>query len=431
MNFNPSNLFYWMAKTYSDNKTEDNKIVFCNEGSSRSAKTFDAIHLIIAFCDHNKNKPLSIGIFRNTLKDSREKTYADFKKCLKIIGIYDKNCALNENQSPKYNLFGSEIEFRGLEEDTEQKGYDIVFVNEALEIRTESKIAGLKLRCRMCMIFDWNPKYTIHWVFEYEGRPGVYFSKTTYLNNKHLEKSIVTEIESRSPWRLSDLHLPVNERRPHKDNIKNGTADAWYFKVYGMGERANRDGLIFPNVTWVKELTKDTEKHFYGLDFGNTTGIYALTVGAWNQDGIHFDCPIYGSFANKEQIAVDSNSGLKLFWETTKAWLDKEGLKDKEIIVISDSAQPAKITDLNIFAERDGYAVRFGGCKKFPGCVIWRLDILNRHKIHFVLRDHIKKEQENYAYRTVHGIAINEPIDDFNHAFDAMGYSIQYEDYLR
>ena len=432
MRFDPNGLFYWMAKTYADNKTPDNKIIFCNEGSSRSSKTWDAIHFIVMFCLQNQNANLQIGCFRDTLKNSRERLYEkDFKLCLKHIGIYNHENARKENQSPEYYLFGNKIEFRGLDDETEQVGYDIVFVNEALELKTEALIAGLKMRCRKLMIFDWNPKFTMHWIFDYEKQPNVFFSRTTYKNNKHLERSIITDIESKSPWHLDDLHLPESERRPNLDNVQNGTADYWFFKVYGLGERANREGLVFPNVTWHDEMTTECDKYFFGLDFGNTTGIYALSYGAYNHDGIWFDDPIYGSFATKQDIDNDSNSGLKNFWTAMKAWLDSKGWKDYEIIIVSDSAQPQKINDLNRFAINDGYNCKFVPCKKFPGCIKWRIDIIKRHKLNLVKRDHTKIEQENYTYKTINGIALDEPIDDFNHAWDAKGYSIQYQDYLR
>jgi hypothetical protein len=432
MAFDPNSLFYYMAKTYSQEKSDSNKIIFCNEGSSRSSKTQDAFHLIEVFCDHNRKTPLKIGVFRNTLKDCREKTFDDFKTFLvKIRGIYDPNNSRGELSSPTYNLYGSIIEFRGLEEDTEQKGYDIVFVNEALEIDTETKINGLKMRCKKLMIFDWNPKYTQHWIFSWEGRPNVYFTKTTYKNNKHLEYSIIADIESKSPWHLDDLELPKDKRRPHEENIKNKTVDEWYFEVYGMGIRANKSGLVFPNVAWIGKLPTNINKHFYGLDFGNTTGTFAFSQGCYNDNGIHLDCPIYGSFATQQDIALDSNSGLKNFWNTLKLWIDNEGLKEIEMLVICDSAKPNYITDLNNWSDNEGYSIKFAPCKKFNGCVTWRIDVAKRHQISLVNRPHIKIEQENYAYNVIHGISTNEPKHSHNHFFDAAMMSVQYEEYLR
>jgi hypothetical protein len=140
------------------------------------------------------------------------------------------------------------------------------------------------------------------------------------------------------------------------------------------------------------------------------------------------DCPIYGSFATTEDCAVDGNIGLKRFYEALKVEIKQY---TTEQIIICDSAQPAKINDLNQWAERDGLKCVFIAVKKFPGCVTWRLDIINRHQINLINRPHIRKEQENYSYRTVHGIKTNDPIDDFNHFWDASGYAVQYEEYLR
>lgn len=430
--FDPNNLYYYMTKTYSENKRVDNKIIFCNEGSSRSSKTIDAFHLIETFCSHAKT-PLLIGVFRNTLKDCREKTFDDFKKFLgpEIRNIYNPENARRELTSPDYILHGSRIEFRGLDEDTEQKGYDIVFVNEALEVQSERSINGLFIRCRKLMIFDWNPKYTQHWIFNWSTHPNVYFTKTTYKNNKHLEESIVSGIESKSPWHLDDLHLAESKRRPHEENIKNGTVDKWYFEVYGMGQRSNRSGLVFPNVTWVQSLPTMVDKHFYGLDFGNTTGIYAFSQGCKQGNKLYFDVPIYGSFADHNEIIADSNSGLKRFYQALNQWYRNNCTNIdgtfREIVIVSDSAQPMKIRDLNAFAIRDGLKMLFVPVEKTPGCIKWRCDVINRYDLHFVLNDWMKKEQENYAYKEIRGIQLDEPIDDFNHGFDACGYSIQYQ----
>lgn len=417
MNFDPNSLFYYMAKTYSDNKTPDNKITFVNIGGSRSSKTIDAIHLIVAFCLNNTN--LSIGCFRNTLKDCREKLYEhDFKKALKdYIGIFDQDNARKENQSPEYILNSNKIVFRGLDEETEQVSYDIVFINEVLEIENEAKIAGLKMRCNKMMIYDCNPSLTIHWIFDYEDRKDVYFTKTTYKNNKHLSKSIVTEIEGYEPT---------------IENVKAGTADKWRWEVYGLGNKSNKDGCVFADVTWHDAITQDCGGYYYGLDFGNTTGTYSLAVGCDNKAGIWFDCPIYGSFADKNEIANDFNSGLKAFFETFKQWLSTWKVIDKtKLLIIADSAQPNKIVDLNLWCERDNVNAVFMPVKKFPGCIDWRIDMIKRRHINLVKRTHIVKEQENYTYMTINGIRLNKPIDDFNHFWDSAGYSIQYQEHLR
>lgn len=391
---------------------EDNSNYFLSTNTKsilvhNSSKTQDAFHLIETFCDHNRDKPLKIGIFRNTLKDCREKTYDDFKKFLKQIrGIYNVDNARGELSSPTYNLYGSTIEFRGLDDETEQKGYDIVFINETLEVESETKIIGLIMRCTKLCIFDWNPKYTQHWVFEWENRPFVYFTKTTYKNNKHLEKSIVTFIESRSPWNLEDLYLPKNERRPNIENVKNKTCDEWWFEVYGMGIRANRDGLIFPNVTWINSFPNDSELDVfgYGLDFGFTQDPSAFVkVGLKeNKEGksdLYLDLKIYEPTANAD-VLFDMIKLIEPNYENYNVW--------------ADCSAPLMIGDLRRFG-MNIYAVT-------DKSIMYGIDLMNRFNIHIVYSPEFKKEQENYCYRTIHGIAVNEPIDKFNHAFDASRY---------
>ena len=406
MKFDPNSLFYVMLKTYVDNKTDDNKVIFCNEGGARSSKTFDAIHLIYKFCSDNRNLkiPLRIGCFRDTLKDSREKLYYDFKTCLKEMDVYDPNSAYKENQSPEYFLYGNKIEFRGLDEDTEQVSYDIVFVNEAMEIDNEAKISGLKMRCTKLMIFDWNPKYTQHWIFDWEGRPDIYFTKTTYKNNKHLKPSIVAEIESKSPWNLDDLHLPEGDRRPNTENIKNRTADEWYFKVYGMGDRANRDGLVFPSVTWIDEFPKDVERVFYGNDFGFTIDPNCLVKCGVNGNKLYAEIKCYTPIDNINTLS----QVLKPIVKDDIVWCDSADRYSfiPDLRLLGISAYPAK---------------------KYPGCIKYRISVIKRYDLYIVYSKEAKIEQENYSYRVIHGIQIEEPIDKFNHFWDALGYAVQHE----
>lgn len=274
MAFDPNNLYYWMVRKYHDHKTDTNKLIFCNEGSSRSSKTFDAFHLIYTYLSHHQNEGLNVYVFRATLKNSREKAYAtDFVKFAKIVGFYNSADAIGENTSPEYTLFGNKIKFRGLDKDSEAVDNDIFFLNEALECQSENQVKGWLMRCTRFAIFDWNPSKVRHWIFNYEGRPDVFFSKTTYLNNKHCPPAVIKHIESTSPWNLEDLHLPIKERRPHETNIAEGTADEWYFRVYGMGERTNKDNVVFPKVEKADKIPDYANFLAGGVDFSNAEGI--------------------------------------------------------------------------------------------------------------------------------------------------------------
>ena len=61
---------------------------------------------------------------------------------------------------------------------------------------------------------------------------------------------------------------------------------------------------------------------------------------------------------------------------------------------------------------------------KKKSIMYWILSMKNK-KIHIVrnyLFKQVKKEQENYKFKEVNGILINQPIDDFNHFWDAARY---------
>jgi PBSX family phage terminase large subunit len=409
MNFEPNRLFYKMLLLYKNNKRKGNKIIICNEGGSRSSKTWDAFHLIIYICNVSRDKGLDIYVLRDTLIHCRDFTLKDFVGVMKLCGIFDQS-KLTTSPKPYYNLWGNNIYFRGLDDEKNTEGYpsDIIFVNEALETQ-QAKINGIKMRCRSLMILDWNPKFTDHWCFNLEGQPDVFFTRSTYKDNLKLEESVIAELESYCPWNFEDLHLPESERRPHEENIKNKTANKYRWLVYGCGMRGAMEGLIFQDITWIDKLPDNFDKEFCGLDFGFTSdpSAYVKCRFVKNKDK-----------SKKSDLYVE----LKLY-EPTK---DSEVLQNRLILVEPDAkkltthadcAAPLMISDLrrnqfNIFP-----------CPKPAGSIIYGIDLLLRFNIHIVHNLNAKKEQENYMWRLIQGIKVNEPVDAYNHMWDALRYA--------
>ena len=87
MNFDPNPLFYEMVEIYLNNKDKPDKVTICNEGSSRSSKTWDFFHFLVMYCENNKNAGNEIYILRETLTDCKDYTFKEFQKCLRVIGI--------------------------------------------------------------------------------------------------------------------------------------------------------------------------------------------------------------------------------------------------------------------------------------------------------------------------------------------------------
>src|SRR5690606_35010707 len=104
-------------------------------------------------------------------------------------------------------------------------------------------------RCRKFWIIDYNPSVTEHWIYDTVlTRPDVGYLKTTFRDNKHVSESEKSEILSTEPWLPGSYEVIDNEiyykgkivgeghyPPPHPENVKNGTADEFDWRVYGLG----------------------------------------------------------------------------------------------------------------------------------------------------------------------------------------------------
>lgn len=411
-----------MCTIFKENYTDDNKVIICNEGGSRSSKTWDTFHFIYAFCDHNRNENNDIYILRDTLVNCKDKTFKEFKKCMKMIGA--KLTYFSEHQKPYVNIFGNHIYFRGLDSEDNTEGYpsDIIFINEALET-DKNKVDGLDMRCRKLMILDWNPKYTQHWCFELERQKNVFFTRSTFLDNKHLQESIITKIKSYEPWLTGSYEIinnkpyykgslidEKNQPPPHLENIENTTADKFRWVVYGLGLRGAQMGIIFKNVTWISEFPPIA--HTYGMDFGFVSD--PLAFGKYAREGrnVYLELLLYTPISN----SIDVDAALK-------------ALKISKYVPItadsSDKYVSEKRGTTQMVSELFNMGWEISKVRKTKGVMFWLEDMKN-FKIHIVinhLSDEAKIEQENYVYKEVNGIMINQPIDKFNHFWDQARYA--------
>jgi phage terminase large subunit len=63
------------------------------------------------------------------------------------------------------------------------------------------------------------------------------------------------------------------------------------------------------------------------------------------------------------------------------------------------------------------------GAHKPRGSIVFGNALLNKFNIHIIRDNDFRKEQENYKYKEVNGIKLNEPIDKWNHLWDASRYA--------
>lgn len=422
MAFDPNPLFYEMCDIFANNFNGEDKVIICNEGGSRSSKTWDTFHFIYTFCDHNRNKGNDIYILRDTLTNCRDYTFKDFKKCMSVIGA---NLSYqSEGQKPYVNVFGNHVYFRGLDTEDNSEAYpsDIVFVNEGLETE-KNQVAGLKMRCRKLMILDWNPKFTEHWCFDLEGQDNVFFTRTNYKNNKHLQKSIIKEIEGYEPWEPGSYYIEnhvvmyqgkevteKNQPPPHIENVRKGTADEFRWKVYGLGLRGAMKGIIFPSVRWIDSFPDIA--YIYANDFGFTADPNVLGRYGETETDIYIEPLTYEPIETPETLAeVLVKFGVEMHLPIACDSSDKYTGENKGTVEM--------VRGLWDLGYREAFKI-----SKTKSVIFWILSMKNK-KINIVknhLYKHAKKEQENYRFKEINGIMINQPEDKFNHIWDMARY---------
>jgi phage terminase large subunit len=341
------------------------------QGGTRSGKTYSTIYYIIWLCENYSG--LEIDIVRDTFTALRATAWKDFKSVLIDCGIYND---MHHNKSEHvYNLNGNTISYYGADTPDKIHGRsrDILWVNEAHQFPEET-IDQLFPRTRHKIICDYNPALGVeHWLDRYiDAHPPLI---TTYKDNPHLTAAQIADIESR------------------KHN-------SYWWKIYGTGERATRQGAIFTN--WTVGEFDETLPYAYGQDYGFTIDPTTLV-----------------------RVAVDKKLKIlyadELLYSTEPMGADAIAKANKQLIlkpkdlIVGDSAEQRLIEDLR----KQGLNII--PCRKGQGSVSAGITRLQDYQIVITSRSHnLRKELSNYVWNDKKaGI----PIDSFNHMLDPIRYT--------
>lgn len=352
------------------------------EGSSRSGKTWAGIDFQLYLTSHAKSK-LVINNIRETYNSFKTTLFDDYDKRLTQIGLYSP---FNKQDVNSFYLLGSKVNFIGADKigKVHGMGSDFFFINEALFGIDKAFFNNLEQRCNRMWWMDYNPSTSDHWIYDLEKRSDVVFVRTTFLDNPFIPPAQKKKILSYDPSN------PVN--------VEQGTADDYMWKVYGLGLRSSPEGLVFPSVKFIDALPDDYDSEYYGIDFGYTNDPTAVVQARRKGNNLYVKLHVYTPIDN----ALLLGEVLKKINE--KGWYAADG---------SDTVTIASLRrmGLNVFA-----------APRASGSIIMGIDILKRFNI-FIVRDRdAEREANNYRWRTINGIQLNEPIDAFNHFWDALRY---------
>ena len=361
-------VFYANKKAY-----EDGYPVICNEGGSRSSKSYSVVQLLIHIALSKPNTRISF--VSHSLPHIKRGVYRDFKGIMEQWNIWDE-------KDFRYTDFiytfknGSYIELFGLEDPDKAKGpaRDILFVNEA-NLISKALFDQLLIRTTGQVFLDWNPADFISWVYEVADNPTNKRIHSTYLNNiSNLSDSQIRNIEQ------------------YKD-----LPDDFMWKVYGLGERGSAKEIIYTQ--WKQYDEAPDGDVFYGLDFGYVHP--AALIKVTHHEGQNYF----------EEIVYQS--GLTL---SDLSRIIKEKLPERATIY-ADAAEPKSIEELY----RQGFNIKPAQKDVWAGIVKMKSYPI---KLHYNSKN-LRREFMSYKWKKdKNDNVIEEPVKANDDLMDACRYAV-------
>jgi phage terminase large subunit len=351
--------------------------IICNEGGSRSSKSYSIIQLLVGIADAKPNTRISI--VSHSLPHIKRGAFRDFKQILQGCGRWNED---RWRATDFYYTFtnGSYIELFGLEDEGKARGpgRDILFINEA-NLINKILFDQLAMRTTGTIFMDWNPAEFRSWVYDIADNPKNVKIHSTYLDNIHnLSQQQVDYIES------------------YKD-----LPDDFMWKVYGLGERGASKELIYTQWKVCSELP-DKGAVFYGLDFGYT--VPTALVKIEHYEGANYVREVLYEPKLTISDLVNKMKGLNL---------------SKSDEIFCDAAEPKTIEELN----RAGFNCKPADKDVWAGIMkVKSYPLYVEHK-----SNNLKAELQSYKWKTDKdgNIASDEsPVKEHDHLLDAMRYGI-------
>jgi len=351
-----------------------------NQGGTSSSKTYSILQLLILIALKKDN--LLISIVSESLPHLKRGAMRDFQNILLSMNLYNES--MHNKSNNEFIIGNSKVEFFSADASSKLRGArrDILYINEANNIDKNS-FDELSIRTKQVTFIDYNP-VSEFWVHNYllnNSSLDIEFIKSTYRDNDFLDDNIVKDIERRKE------------------------SDYEWYRVYGLGELGNLEGVIFNNYNIVKELP-DSPKRILGCDFGFTNDATAIVDIRYSDGEIYIDELLYQTDLTNNMIAKFITSDADL----------------KSATMICDSAEPKSIAELQMFG------VRCLPADKGADSIRNGIDLMKQYKINITERStNLIKEIRNYRWKTDKtGKSLNVPIDIWNHCIDASRYGCSF-----
>jgi len=346
------------------------------QGGTSAGKTFGILPILIDKAA--KTGGLEISVVAESIPHLRRGALRDFLKVMKWTNRFVDD-RFNKSLLKYEFANGSFIEFFSADDSSKLRGArrDILYVNECNNVNFEA-YNELSIRTKKEVYLDFNPANEF-WVEEIKEDKEADFIILTYKDNEALDVGIVDQIE--------------------KNRLKAETSTYWrnWWKVYGLGELGMLEGVVFSNWKQIDTIPKEARLVGLGMDFGYTNDPTSIIE-------------IYKH--NETRILNE------IVYQTGLLNSDISKKLPKDVPVYADSAEPKSIADIQ------RYGITIKGVTKGRDSINYGIDVMQREEYLVTSNStNLIKELRSYCWDTDKtGKRLNKPIDNYNHAIDAVRY---------
>ena len=347
------------------------------QGGTSAGKTYGILPILIDRAAKTPNTEISV--VSESIPHLRRGALRDFLKIMKstqrfVDERYNKSLLKYEFAN------GSFIEFFSADDSSKLRGgrRSILYINECNSVSFES-FNELSIRTKDECFLDYNPTAEFWVQTELEGQEDAEKIILTYKDNEALDKGIIDQIEK---------------------NIKKAeTSNYWrnWVNVYVNGVMGRLEGIVFSNWQTIDTIPNEARLIGIGVDFGYTNDPTSIIE-------------VYKMNETRILNEVTYQTGL-LNSDIAK-------ILPRDVPVYADSAEPKSIADIQ------RYGITIKGVTKGRDSINYGIDVMQRENYLVTSQStNLIKELRSYCWDTDKtGKRLNKPIDNFNHAIDAVRY---------